>query len=61
MEYIPSVLLINLGKNKFSKHMTTDYKLYSIGMALAYDIIINNGDRFKLLWGGSGNLNNVLI
>lgn len=52
---------MHIGKDKFMKHMTTDYKFYSIGMALAFDMIINNSDRFKLLWGNSGNLNNVLI
>jgi len=30
-------------------------------MCLGFDLIINNSDRFKLLWGGDGNISNVLI
>lgn len=52
---------VHVGKNKFAKHMISDYKLYSLGMVIAYDMIINNPDRFRLIWRSSGNLNNVLI
>jgi hypothetical protein len=38
-----------------------DSKLYSIGMCLAYDMIINNSDRFQLIWNSGGNINNILI
>ncbi len=30
-------------------------------MCLGYDIIINNSDRFALLWTSDGNINNILI
>jgi hypothetical protein len=30
-------------------------------MCLAYDMIINNNDRFKLVGRGEGNINNILI
>ena len=30
-------------------------------MCLGFDLIINNSDRFKLVWGSEGNLSNVLI
>lgn len=30
-------------------------------MCIGFDLLTNNSDRFKLLWGGEGNINNVLI
>lgn len=30
-------------------------------MCIGFDLLTNNSDRFKLLWGGDGNINNVLI
>lgn len=30
-------------------------------MCLGYDMIMNNSDRFKLIWRGDGNVNNILI
>jgi endonuclease IV len=30
-------------------------------MCLGFDLLTNNSDRFKLLWGSDGNINNVLI
>ena len=41
--------------------MLEDHKLYGIGMSLAFDMIINNCDRFKLTSRGAGNIRNVLI
>ena len=41
--------------------MLEDHKLYSLGMCLAFDIIINNCDRFKLVSRGPGNIKNILI
>jgi hypothetical protein len=41
--------------------MLTSNKLHSLGLCLAFDLIINNGDRFRLLWRGEGNIENVLI
>lgn len=52
MEYIPSISLANVGIHKYTSNMITDYKMYTIGICLAYDIIINNNDRFALLWRG---------
>lgn len=46
---------------KFSRHMLSQYKVYSVGICLAYDMIINNNDRFRLVWRGEGNINNILI
>ena len=30
-------------------------------MCLGFDILINNSDRFRLLWSSNGNINNVLV
>jgi cell division protein FtsL len=38
--------------DKYTNNMITDYKMYTIGICLAYDIIINNNDRFALIWRG---------
>jgi len=61
MEYIPSVSLAHVGLKKYKKCMMTEYKMYCIGICLAFDIIINNNDRFSLIWRGEGNINNILI
>lgn len=61
MEYIPSISLASIGHKKFATNMLHDYKLYCVGMCLGFDTIINNHDRFKLLWRGDGNVNNILI
>lgn len=61
MEYIPSVSLIHVGEQKFLKHMLSEYKLHSLGMCLGYDMVINNNDRFSLVWRGDGNMNNCLV
>lgn len=61
MEYIPSISLAHTGSKKFRAYMIEDYKLYSLGMCLAFDLIINNSDRLKLLSRGPGNIKNVLI
>lgn len=50
-----------MGETKFTKYMLTDYKMYSVGMCLGFDLIINNNDRFALVWRGDGNINNILI
>ena len=49
MEYIPSISLAHIGNKKFRKYMMNDYKLYSLGICLGFDFIINNNDRFRLL------------
>lgn len=35
--------------------------MYSIGMCLAFDMVINNNDRFSFVWRGEGTINNILI
>lgn len=61
LEYIPSVSLAEIGKERFETHLLTETKLYSLGMCLGFDIITNNSDRFRLLWSSNGNINNVLV
>ena len=61
LQYIPSVSLAEIGPERYRKWMAEQHKFYSLGMCLAFDLIINNSDRFKLVWGGEGNLSNVLI
>lgn len=41
--------------------MLSPEKVYELGTCLGYDMIINNQDRFQLLWSGDGNVGNVLI
>lgn len=36
-------------------------KLLQIGLCIGFDLLTNNSDRFKLVWGSDGNINNVLI
>jgi len=61
LEYVPSISLAEVGKDRFEKYLTDQRKLIQIGMCIGFDLITNNSDRFKLLWGGEGNINNVLI
>lgn len=41
--------------------MLEDYKLYTMGMGLAFDMIINNSDRLRLVSRSSGNIKNMMI
>ena len=52
LQYIPSVSLAEIGPERYRKWMAEQHKFYSLGMCLAFDLIINNSDRFKLVWGG---------
>ena len=61
IEYIPSISLAHTGIKKYKKNMCSLYKMYSIGICLAFDMIINNADRFKFVWRGDNNINNILI
>ncbi len=61
IEYIPSISLAEVGKDRFERHLIEVHKLNSMGMCIGFDLLTNNSDRFKLLWGGDGNINNVLI
>lgn len=58
---MPSVSLAEIGKERFEKHLLEHEKLYAMGMGIGFDLIINNSDRFKLVWRGEGNINNVLV
>jgi hypothetical protein len=53
--------LAEIGKQRFEAHLLDQNKLYSLGMCLGFDLIINNSDRFRLLWTSDGNINNVLV
>lgn len=35
--------------------------LYELGCGLGYDMLVNNHDRLRLIWGGEGNIDNLLI
>lgn len=61
IEYIPSISMAEIGRDRFEAHLLDSIKLYSIGMCLGFDLLTNNSDRFKLIWNGDGNINNVLI
>ena len=61
LEYIPSVSLAETGKDRFESFMVERQKLFQIGICIGFDLLTNNSDRFKLVWGGDGNINNVLI
>ena len=41
--------------------MLTEYKLVNIGICIGFDLVINNNDRFALVWRGEGNMNNILV
>lgn len=41
--------------------MLTEYKLVNIGICIGFDLVINNNDRFALVWRGEGNINNILV
>ena len=41
--------------------MLDEHKQLQMGMCIGYDLITNNSDRFKLVWGSDGNINNILI
>lgn len=53
--------MAEIGKERFEKYLLTPSKLYSLGMCLGFDLLINNSDRFRLLWSSNGNINNVLV
>ena len=61
LEYIPSVSLAEIGKSRFEKYLLKNSALVQMGMCIGFDLITNNSDRFKLVWGGDGNINNLLI
>ena len=63
IEYVPNIGLVSMGPEKFSNFIDKSniYRLYSLGMGLGFDIAINNNDRFKCVWRGEGNANNILI
>lgn len=36
-------------------------KMHEMGVCLGFDLVINNNDRFQFMFGGDGNINNLLI
>ena len=52
-----------MGKSKFENFINKQdiYRIYTLGMAIGFDIAVNNNDRFKCVWRGEGNINNILI
>jgi len=61
IEYIPSISLAEVGRDRFKNYLIEENKLYQLGMCIGFDLLTNNSDRFKLLWSSDGNVNNVLI
>jgi hypothetical protein len=66
MEYIPGLALGYLGPKKaplaFTSSENGKERLIKLGITLAYDIFINNCDRYPLpIWGNYGNPENLLL
>jgi hypothetical protein len=61
IEYVPGIHLYLLTGER-ARLAFTEERLLSLGKILAFDIFINNGDRFPLpVWRSVGNAYNVIL
>jgi hypothetical protein len=65
-EYIPAITLSKMGQLRTERCMSTNYadassRLMNMGKIIAGDLLINNGDRFPILWDNDGNSSNFLF
>jgi hypothetical protein len=65
-EYIPAITLDKLGEKRAERCLSTNYadassRLINMGRIIAADILLNNNDRFPLIWDNDGNYGNILF
>lgn len=65
-EYIPAITLDKIGEKRAERCMSTNYadassRLINIGRIVAGDLLINNMDRFPVIWDNDGNYGNILF
>jgi len=65
-EYIPAITLDKLGDRRAERCLSTNYadassRLINIGRIIAADLLLNNNDRFPLIWDNDGNYGNILF
>ncbi|EGR29772.1 hypothetical protein IMG5_148530 [Ichthyophthirius multifiliis] len=66
MEYIPGISVEQMGPHRAAlifDHITPESRdrLIRLGMILAFDTLINNSDRYPLIWDGDGNAANIIV
>jgi len=67
MDYVPSLSLPYLGTKRVGKAFSVNddaskERLHRLGITLAFDVFINNGDRYPLpMWRNEGNVENLLL
>lgn len=62
MEFIPGLTIGELGTAKASKAFSGKERLTKLGITLAFDVFLNNGDRYPLpVWRNDGNCDNLIL
>ncbi|KAL4430099.1 hypothetical protein ABPG74_013546 [Tetrahymena malaccensis] len=65
-EYIPGISIQGMGPHRAAlvfDHITPESRdrLIRLGMIIAFDTLINNSDRYPLLWDNEGNPDNIIV
>ena len=65
-EYVPGIKLSEMGKFRAERCFSTNYpdasrRLINIGKIISGDLLLNNPDRFPLIWDNEGNHTNMLF
>jgi len=65
-EYIPAITMHKIGSLRAERCLSTNYadassRLMNLGKIMAGDLLVNNSDRFPLVWDNDGNYTNILF
>lgn len=62
MEYIPSLSITYMGPQKAERIFGgNEERLINLGRIFAMDVLINNSDRYPIVWDNNGNPENLLL
>jgi len=62
LQYVDGIVMMGMPAHEHLKQLSTGSPLwYQIGRLTGFDMLINNFDRFPLVWSHCGNLGNVMI
>lgn len=62
LQYVDGIVMMGVPAHEHLKQLSARSPLwYQIGRLAAFDMLINNFDRFPLVWSNCGNLGNVMI
>ena len=64
-EYIPAITLDKIGEKRAERWLSTNYadassRLINLGRIISADLLMNNMDRFPLIWDNDGNYTNTI-